>query len=305
MDDVEIRRARRNSEHVTGLQARWGTDMIDESDPFADIKLRQEQLLQQLKGAPLVGVRGVVAAGGVSRGKFQGQKFWTITFTFERWRVQHDAVQTRPLTVCRTGPDSELKALTDAIVPYAVIRINARVVTESSFAGPQALLEAMHGLDPSDADLNLAAEQLQKPVTCDDPVFGTLTLDRQIDCFRGDAVWNGQPIALTLSVGERNDIEEALEVAHALWLCQNKWDQRIRDFALTELLPLKNENWLDEGEAEVTREQFEKRMSLESVSVYPDGSFEFDHNDGDLFWGHSIQVSGSLSEGPNHAAIPG
>jgi hypothetical protein len=46
-------------------------------------------------------------------------------------------------------------------------------------------------------------------------------------------------------------------------------------------------------------------LKLESITVYPDDSFEFWHNDGDLFWGHSILVSGSLSEGPTDAEVPG
>ena len=74
---------------------------------------------------------------------------------------------------------------------------------------------------------------------------------------------------------------------------------------MQELLPLKNENWLDEGEAELSADQFKSRMTLESVTVEPGGSFDFWHNDGDLFCGHSIQISGSLSEGPTRADIPG
>lgn len=46
-------------------------------------------------------------------------------------------------------------------------------------------------------------------------------------------------------------------------------------------------------------------MTLEGISVDPDGSFDFWHNDGDLFWGHAIQISGSLVEGPTLANIPG
>ena len=38
-------------------------------------------------------------------------------------------------------------------------------------------------------------------------------------------------------------------------------------------------------------------MTLDAITVYPDGAFDFWHHDGDMFWGHSIQVSGSLSEG--------
>ena len=73
--------------------------------------------------------------------------------------------------------------------------------------------------------------------------------------------------------------------------------------AVHALLPLKNESWLGEDESTITAVQF--RMTLDSIIVHPDGSFEFWHTDGDLFWGHSIQVTSSLSEGPTDADIPG
>jgi len=73
----------------------------------------------------------------------------------------------------------------------------------------------------------------------------------------------------------------------------------------TEILGLKNELWLAEGEAEANRTEFECKMVLESIKVEPDGSFEFWHNGGDLFRGHSIMVSGNLEEGPNDAGIHG
>jgi hypothetical protein len=47
------------------------------------------------------------------------------------------------------------------------------------------------------------------------------------------------------------------------------------------LLPLKNDNWLDEDEAELTADRFEDRMTLESITVRADGSFDFWHKDGD------------------------
>lgn len=46
-------------------------------------------------------------------------------------------------------------------------------------------------------------------------------------------------------------------------------------------------------------------MKLESISIQPNGEFEFWHNDGDLFYGHSIQISGSLEKGLTHSDIPG
>ena len=87
------------------------------------------------------------------------------------------------------------------------------------------------------------------------------------------------------------------------------WDRRVREYAADELLELAND-WsqdMDEdgGAVEVTREQFVERMELESIEVRADGSFQFWFGDGDLFYGHSIWVSGDLENGPNDAAMEG
>jgi hypothetical protein len=62
-------------------------------------------------------------------------------------------------------------------------------------------------------------------------------------------------------------------------------------------------NVLREDETPVTPRQFKERMTLESIAVSPNGKFEFTFDDGQLFWGHVIQVSGSLSKGPTNAHI--
>jgi hypothetical protein len=129
------------------------------------------------------------------------------------------------------------------------------------------------------------------------------TLDRRADLFIGEAVWVGESIGLNLSESAR--VQAALITARALWQEQAEWHRRVRQFAREELLPLKNSAWLDEDEPEVTPEEFDKRVTLTSITVNPDGSFDFWHDDGDLFDGHTIQISGSLSEGPTHADIPG
>ena len=83
------------------------------------------------------------------------------------------------------------------------------------------------------------------------------------------------------------------------------WKENVDDFAVKKLLSLKNDVWLGEDESPLNADQFKSRMTLQSVSIYPDGEIEFWHDDGDLFWGHSIQISGSLGEGLTDADIPG
>ena len=47
------------------------------------------------------------------------------------------------------------------------------------------------------------------------------------------------------------------------------------------------------------------RMELESIEIRADGSFEFWFADGDMFYGHSIHVSGDMEHGPDDAAMEG
>ena len=65
------------------------------------------------------------------------------------------------------------------------------------------------------------------------------------------------------------------------------------------------DSWLEEDEEELDAEKFEARLELESIEVRPDGEFCFWFEDGDLFWGHSITVEGTLEGGPEQADIQG
>ena len=47
------------------------------------------------------------------------------------------------------------------------------------------------------------------------------------------------------------------------------------------------------------------RMELESIEIRADGSFEFWFADGDMFYGHSIHVSGGMENGPDDASMEG
>jgi hypothetical protein len=99
--------------------------------------------------------------------------------------------------------------------------------------------------------------------------------------------------------------QDSLTHARTLWSEQERWDAEIRDYMVKELLDLKNGNWLDKEEAELSEDEFLQRVSLESITVSSKGAFEFWYADGDLFWGHSIMVSGSLDGGIDDAGIHG
>jgi hypothetical protein len=101
-------------------------------------------------------------------------------------------------------------------VAEELMRRRSRDESLKMIRSPQALLERILGLAHSDMMLNDHAEQLQKPVTYEDAVLGAFTLDRRLDWFTTDTVWNGAPVSLSLSAKEPADLQEALKTAHSL-----------------------------------------------------------------------------------------
>jgi hypothetical protein len=137
------------------------------------------------------------------------------------------------------------------------------------------------------------------------PYLGRLRYDDSLGWWEGSIVRNGSPVTLYLSLDDCEDEEALLATAEAVCRDLASWCERIEEFAVRELLPLKNESWRDEGESEVGADEFRRRMSLQSIALYPSGNIEFLHGDGGLFAGHSIQVSGTIEDGPTDADIPG
>jgi len=265
----------------------------------------ERRLYEQLGERPIDELTGVVSASGVRGVQVQAEQQWTLVFTFEAWRVGPDAVQTNKLVVRRKVSDEELKAFQDRIDADTVIKIAARVANDNVFGSPQALMEEFIGNDTADTELHDYLAELQEPVTHSDVFFGQFTLDRSVGDYSTNCQWNDVPVELRLWIDDPDDLEATLKVARVLWDDSTAWDQRIRDCAAKDLLPLKSENWQEEDGSTVTREQFESRMTLESITVHADGSFDVCYNDGELFFGHEIVVYGSIGNGMSSAGIQG
>lgn len=135
--------------------------------------------------------------------------------------------------------------------------------------------------------------------------FGTLAWDEAMGGYAGRADWCGRVVQLLLSCPDTGAPERALQAAASLFREQSAWAPRIIALAVDELLVLKNRNWLEEGEAELSRDAFLARMRLTGISIDGAGLFFFRHDDDDMFWGHDIVISGTLAQGPMHANLEG
>ena len=137
-------------------------------------------------------------------------------------------------------------------------------------------------------------EYLSKPVEIDTP-YGKFVLDRSMSWFEGEIEVGGSEFTAFLETDEDNGETAELALKVFLKTAENfeDFDRKNKEFAADNLLDLAHE-WQesDEGENEpLTREQFIEAIGVSEWTVTPYGNMTLYYYDGDIFWGHAIEIN--------------
>ena len=229
---------------------------------------------------------------------------WPLCLDIIAWRVPEGPLQRGDLLFDQCVTPAEFEAVRGAIPARSLIAMRAKLCECSHFGDTRA---RFLGLLPPPQDDKLAhiLGQFNNRVEIDDPQLGLLVFDPSAQEWTGQINWLGTTIRINLAVDEHGAVADALATVKLLMSDMATWARKVNDFAVAQLLPLKNEGWLDVNEAPLTRAQFIERMQLDCLYVSPAGQFTFWHLDGDLFCGHYIQIDGSITMGLTDADIPG
>lgn len=277
--------------------------MNDDID-WKALQARSERALAAMREAPVGTLEVLLDALGASLGRSRGETDWGLSVACVAWRPEDGALRRSRLLLRLRGTREALQSWQSFLASSACVQVQARLSEENELGMPQAWLEAAGG--PSeDAELLAIREALLQPVRIEDPVLGVLTLDRALDWYEGEISWCDHRVRLTVSPSSTEHPEAAMQVARELLADAERWRTRVEDYAVAALLSLKNDTWLGDEEIPFDAPTFKSRMRLTSIGVSEGGGFSFWHDDGDLFWGHSILVTGDLASGPTDADIPG
>lgn len=256
-------------------------------------------------------IQAVVGANGFGAGKLGKDKLWSATIELTAWREEGGKIHREEILLSTPADDRLLEHLRNTVKEDSVIRCCVRLSRNGRYllmTGP-----ASAGDDP---ELKAILKEQMRKVTMEVKGLGTFVLERTVDWFETKKDWLGTEINLSFDQDEEEAMESAIETARALMGDQKGWDRRIREYAADELLQLANDwavSTMDEEASEdseeagplVSRDQFMERMELEAIQAQEDGEFEFWFFDGDLFFGHSIHVTGNVEDGPDWAGIEG
>lgn len=243
-------------------------------------------------------ILAVTGANGFGGGKTGGEELWTASIGLTAWMEEDSPdIHRGEFVLSAIGDDQLLEILRRRTPRDFIVKFRGRVSED----GRRLLLLDLPepGFDP---DLKAILEEQKKPVTFEEEGLGVFTLNRQVNWFQTETDWLGTEISLVFDKDE--DRAGCAANARTLLASAADWDRRVREYAAGELLDSAND-WAEDGEEPITREQFMERMEPESVEVRADGSFEFWFADGEMFYGHSIHVTGDLEKGPDEAQMEG
>lgn len=265
-------------------------------------KTKEIQQFEDQFSAEMQELLALTGSNGVGGARLPSEQYWTASIELAAWKdpaageLRQSGGQ---LTV--QADDDGLEQLQEAMSKDSVIRA---VVRRAQDGSPRFLLVDMPS-SAADGELEAVLAERLKPMYYDDPVLGRFTLNRSVRWFERGIDWMGKTVGLSFDWDEEDKMADALRTARTLAADQQEWHRRLLARASQDLLDLKNDIWLEEEEEELTAAAFESRMELESVEVRPEGEFCFWFRDGNLFWGHSITVEGTVNKGPLQADLQG
>ncbi len=138
-----------------------------------------------------------------------------------------------------------------------------------------------------------------------DETLGLLRHDQRLAWYRGSIRYQGRDVSFSLPTDASGGPAAFLPRAKKVLATLDDYAERAKAYAAEELLKVKNDSWLEEGQEKLTTAMFVERMRLDALSFDEDGGVAFYHQDGDLFWGHAIQVSMNAADCFVGAEIPG
>ncbi|MBX0352877.1 DUF2262 domain-containing protein [Bacillus toyonensis] len=253
----------------------------------------------------VIEIAAVTGALGIGASKGGDNILWTASIDLIAWKDLHnnETITKEDIRLAWLVDDEEWRKSKDILTANTVVTLQVRKSENSLML--VKVLETPY----KDDELEIILQDAMKPVFYDDGILGEFELDKRVKTFEKRMSWAGEECHLYFDWNEdKHMMKSALETAHVLFKEQYEWNMKMKMYAAKELVELANEWLQDDDEAEIdeiTKEMFIDSITLSSLSVYSEGDFEIFFLDGDIFWGHSIIVSGNIHEGLSSAEIAG
>lgn len=216
------------------------------------------------------------------------------------WHEGDGTITTERGRVLLPADEATYRSYSEQIQQYSVLHIRAD--KDGNTFHSEAFLAV--NAAPTELEQDFL-EQARLPVTFTDPQFGTFTQNKVVDIFEGNIALGESQLQISM------DAQEDIETLRWISADLDAFLDKAARYAAEELLDLGNDWCFDAWEGEekdfvpLSVEDFMARIRLTSISLSEDNSFSLWYDDGDIFWGHSIEVDGEKTKGFTDASIQG
>jgi hypothetical protein len=226
------------------------------------------------------------------------------SFSVAAWHAPGEPLVERELAVLWPVPywlDGRfwLDAAAERLPTYAIHRLRVLMSRDRT----RAVLDAILPLEAPDQDLIRCANRLREPVVVPTELLGDLVLNRHLGQFWGKVDWKGETVHLVFEMEDRSELGEAIRTAERFCLDQHAWDRKLLDCAVERLLPLKNDQWREEGEPEWPADALRSRLELQGITIHRGGHLSFFYYPNNVPRAYGIEIRASLEQGPIDAEI--
>ena len=247
----------------------------------------------------IYGVVGKMGGGGSS-----ASSPYERTVQFSKWREVGGEISNIPLYVREPCKKSEVRPWTKKINAGCMLHMEIRFTKQYVKEQLRGKVVRFIGKTRADKEL-LAAAKDKRPSKIKIPGFAVFTLNPRHDSYEATISSGKTKVCLEISSDRKRTIENLCERFQKHGLLKRDLQTRMLDILERDLLPLKNEQWLDEGEKPITRAKFRESLKIFAIEIASSGAYECIFQDGDLFCGHDLVVRGNLKTGPKHADLHG
>jgi hypothetical protein len=236
-----------------------------------------------------------------------GCKYWESYIQLTAWKLtsSEKIYATEDSRLIIKGDDKYLEETEKKILPNTVYTLKVRKREGKHLVELFTLVEIIDKIN-YDKELEDILEEQKKPVIYHDETLGDFLLDKEFNWYFKKIKWDDKDVRLIIPKYEGKRQRNAFIIVNEFFREQSLWDIKIKEFAGKKLLKLKNNNWLTEtNEKKLAMEEFTKRIKVLSIKISLKNKFEMDFDDGNIFLGHTIIVSGNLEKGPIKAELYG
>ncbi len=228
---------------------------------------------------------------------------WETTFILQPWRIDGGPIDSRKLRVILGNLERETaSSFLGGNVTGSVVAFWIEQAPDPEGPAAELFATAYNGpaFDPELVEFTAPA-QIYPPF--EHPRFGTFNKSHDYASYTAPIPWAGRTISLELD-GQFADLPEASRHAEAMVDKERLWQADMADRVHHDLFALWNDVWRDDRAA-LDKDAWLGRINLTSVTVDPAGRFIAYFTDGGLFRDHTIEVTGSITDGSTEAGIVG